>query len=191
MTEQQTERTTTTMTTPAEPTKTFSQGEVDAIILKRAERVAADKYSDYSELQAKAKRLTEIEQANASDLEKAVNKARAEGQTEAQQAANKRLVAAEARALAAEAKFRNPKLVIRALDLSAVKVADDGTIDDGAIRSLLAELAKDEPYLLDDGKVRPKPDPGQGRPQGTPSKAEEGRAEARKRFGTPAGQTTT
>ncbi len=137
-----------------------------------------------------AKRLEEIEQANASELEKAVHKARSEGAAEVTEAANRRLVAAEARALAAEVKFRNPKLVIKALDLSAVKVADDGSIDDGAIRTLLAELAKEEPYLVDDGKVRPKPDTAQGRPPGTPSKAEEGRAEARKRFGTPAGQTT-
>lgn len=189
MTETQTEQVTTK--TNAEPDKTFTQAEVDSIVLKRAERVAADKYSDYGELQAKAKQLSQLEQASATDLEKAVAKARSEAQSEVRQETNAKLVAAEARAIAAEVKFRNPKLVIRALDLSGVKVADDGTIDDGAIRSLLTELAKDEPYLLDDGKVRPKPDPGQGRPQGTPSKAEDGRAEARKRFGTPAGQTTT
>ncbi len=191
MTEQQTEPVATTTSTTTHDGKTFSQSEVDAIVLKRAERVAADKYSDYGELQAKAKQLSQLEQASATDLEKAVAKARSEAQSEVRQETNSKLVVAEARALAAEVKFRNPKLVIRALDLSGVKVTDDGTIDVTAIRTLLAELAKDEPYLLDDGKVRPKPDPGQGRPQGTPSKAEEGRAEARKRFGTPAGQTTT
>lgn len=172
--------------------KTFTQAEVDAMILKRAERVAADKYGgDHADLQAKAKRLEEIEAANATELEKAVKKAKAEGAAEVQTAANTRLVAAEARALAAEAKFRNPTLAIKALDLSAVKVADDGSIDTAAIKAALKSLADDEPYLVDDGKKpAPKPDDAQGQPKGTPSKAEEGRAEARRRFGAPAGQTT-
>lgn len=168
--------------------KTFTQAEVDAIVLKRAERVAADKYGDYADLKAAKTRLDEIEAANATELEKAVKKAREEGASEVRSDANTRLVRAEARALAAEAKFRNPGLAIKAIDLSEVKVSDDGTPDAAAIKTLLADLAKDEPYLIDEGKTRPKPDDAQGRPQNTPSKAEEGRAQARKRFGDPAGQ---
>ena len=163
--------------------KTFTQAEVDAIILKRAERVAADRFSDYGDLKAKAAKLDEIEQANATELERAIKKARDEGRTEVQQAANSRLVAAEARALAAEAKFRNPTLAIKAIDLSGVKVGDDGSVDAAAIRSLLGDLAKDEPYLVDDGKAKPKPDDAQGRPQTTPNKGQEGLEQARKRFG--------
>ncbi len=88
--------------------------------------------------------------------------------------------------MAAEARFRNPSLAVRTIDLAGVKVADDGTVDQAALRSLLEALAKDEPYLVDDGRVRPKPDDAQGRPQGTPSRSEEGLAQARKRFGAPA-----
>lgn len=169
--------------------KTFTQAEVDAIVLKRAERVAADKYSDYADLKAKAARVDELDAANASELEKAVKKAREEGASEVQTKANARLVAAEARALAAEAKFRNPALAIKAVDLRDVKVSDDGTPDAAAIKTLLADLAKDEPYLIDEGKTTPRPDPSQGGGGGAPqTKAEEGRAEARKRFGAPAGQ---
>lgn len=168
--------------------KTFTQAEVDAIVLKRAERVAADKYGDYADLKAAKTRLDEIEAANATELEKAIKKAREEGASEVRSGANDRLVRAEARAIAAEAKFRNPGLAIKAIDLSEVEVSDDGTPDAAAIKTLLADLAKEEPYLIDEGKVRPKPDDAQGRPQNTPSKAEEGRSEARKRFGNPAGQ---
>lgn len=176
---------------PADPQQTFTQAEVDVIVKRRADRVAADKYSDYGDLKAKAKRLDDIEQANASELEKAVMKARSEGAAEVTGAVNQRLVAAEARALAAEAKFRSPMLAVRAIDLAGVTVGDDGDVDAAAIKTLLSDLATAEPYLVDDGKLpRPKPDATQGRSQGEPSKAEEGRAEARKRFGPPAGSTT-
>ncbi len=167
--------------------KTFTQAEVDAIVLKRAERVAADKYGDYADLKAAKTRLDEIESANATELERAVKKAREEGASEVQAKANARLLGAEARALAAEAKFRNPGLAVKAIDLSEVKVSDDGTPDAAAIKALLADLAKDEPYLIDEGKQRPKPDEAQGRTTNTPSKAEEGRAEAERRFGKRAG----
>lgn len=176
-------------TPPNEEGKTFTQAEVDAIVKRRAERVAAEKYSDYNDLRAKAKRLEEIEAANATDLEKATAAARKEGESSATQAANKRLVNAEARALAAEARFRNPNLATKALDLSGVTVDDDGVIDASAIKALLADLAKDEPYLVDDGKTgKPQPDPSQGLGGGAPSGADLGRAEAARRFGPKAGQ---
>jgi hypothetical protein len=171
-------------TPPPGFTPPASQEELDRIVTDRLRR-EREKFADYGDLKAKAAKLEEIEQANASDLEKAVRKAREEAIAEVQQAANSRLLSAEARALAAEAKFRNPGLAVKAIDLSGVKVSDDGTVDAKAVRALLADLAKDEPYLVDDGKAaRPKPDDAQGRPQGQPSAAEQGREQARKRFGT-------
>lgn len=156
-------KTTVTPNEPKPAEKALTQAEVDRIVKERVERERA-KYGDYSDLKTKAAKLDEIEAANASDLEKAVKKAREEGMAEVQATANSRLIAAEARALAAEARFRNPTLAIKAIDTSGVKVADDGTVDAAAIKSLLDELAKAEPYLIDDGKVRPKPDDAQGRP---------------------------
>lgn len=75
----------TESTTP----KTFTQAEVDAMIRKRAERVAAEKYPDYAELQDKAKRLDQIEEANKTELQRqadrlaASEKSKAEAQREA------------------------------------------------------------------------------------------------------------
>ena len=69
----------------------------------------------------------------------------------------------EARALAAEAKFRNPALAVRAIDLTGVKVGDDGEVDADAIKAKLKTLSDAEPYLVDDGtKPAPKADPSQG-----------------------------
>lgn len=95
-----------------------------------------------------AAKLAEIEAANATDLEKAVKAARDEGRTEAATAANSRLVSAEARAIAAELKFKNPALAIKAVDLSDVSVSPDGEVDAAAIRAALDTLATDEPYLV-------------------------------------------
>jgi hypothetical protein len=177
-----------TQQTQQDQSKTFTQAEVDSLILKRAERVAADKYSDYADLKTKATKLDEIEAANATELEKAVAKAKKEGAAEVQTSANEKLAKAEARALAAEAKFRNPTLAVKSIDMSGVKVSENGDVDAEAIKKLLADLAKDEPYMVDDGKVKPKPDDAQGRGDGQVSRAEAGKAEAAKRFGKPAGQ---
>lgn len=164
----------------------FSQEQVNSLLAEQKRKVQAQ-YVDYGDLKAKAARLDEIETATASELEKAVKKARAEGAAEVQSAANARLIAAEVRALAAAARFHNPTAAARLLDLSDVTVSDSGDVDSAALKSKLAALAKDEPYLVDDGKVRPKVDPSQGGQQGPVGKAEEGRAQALKRFGPKAG----
>lgn len=129
--------------------------------------------------------LDKIQAASKSDLEKAVDAARKEGAQGVLATANTRLVNAEARALAAEARFRNPSLAVRAIDLAGITVTEDGTVDTTAITAALKTLAADEPYLIDDGGPRaPRQDPSQG-PKGTPapSGAEKGVAEAQRRFG--------
>lgn len=55
----------------AESNRTFTQAEMDAIISDRLKRERA-KYADYSELQAKAAKYDEAEEANKSELQKAV-----------------------------------------------------------------------------------------------------------------------
>ncbi len=58
-------------TQAASAEKTFTQAEMDAIISDRLKRERA-KYADYSELQAKAAKFDEAEEANKSELQKAV-----------------------------------------------------------------------------------------------------------------------
>ena len=56
---------------PAEPERTFTQSEMDAIIGERLKRDRA-KYADYEELKAKAAKFDEAEEASKSELQKAV-----------------------------------------------------------------------------------------------------------------------
>ena len=56
---------------PAEPERTFTQAEMDAIIGDRLKRERA-KYADYNELAKKAKAFDEAEEAGKSELQKAV-----------------------------------------------------------------------------------------------------------------------
>ncbi len=141
---------------PEATDKTFTQADVDRIAGERAQRERA-KFSDYSDLKARADKLAEIEAANASDMEKAVKAARDEGRSEVLTAANQRLVNAEARAQAAEAKARNPLVAVRSLDLSEVTVSDDGTVDVDAIKKQLTALQGSDPYLFGDPPPNPPP----------------------------------
>lgn len=150
--------------------KTFepiaSQADLDRILGERLARERA-KFADYADLKTKAEAHDKALEAARTDQEKAVEAAKSEGRTEALTAANTRLVSAEARALAAEARFRNPALAVKAIDTSGIKVADDGTVDADAIKAALKTLADAEPYLIDDGKrAAPKPDPSQGGDKG-------------------------
>lgn len=65
--------TNTTVTTPdntAQPDKTFTQDEVNAIVADRLAREKG-KYADYDDLKAKAAKYDEFEEANKSELQRA------------------------------------------------------------------------------------------------------------------------
>ena len=146
--------------------KTFTQSELDRVVSERLARERA-KFGDYETLKAAKTELDQIKADNASELDKAVAAARKEGETAAATRANQRLVAAEARALAAEANFHNPRDAAQLVDLSKVKVSDDGDIDGDAIKALIDELATERPYLVKaagepEKKNDRKRDPGQG-----------------------------
>jgi hypothetical protein len=150
---------------PAEqaPEKTFTQADLDRIVQDRVARAKAS-YSDYDDLKAKASKLDELSERSKTDLERAVEAARKEGAQTATQAANARLVRAEAKALAASAKFRDPLDAVAFLgDLGSVKVNNQGEVDTDSLKTALAELAEAKPYLLLEEKpTRPTGDAGQG-----------------------------
>ncbi len=56
--------------TPSAPEKTFTQADVDRIVTNRVA-----KYSDYEELKAKAAKFDEVEEANKTELQKAIERA--------------------------------------------------------------------------------------------------------------------
>lgn len=147
---------------PADFQPIASQADLDRILGERLARERA-KYADYAELKAAKTEYDKLLDAARTDQERAVEAAKNEGRTEALTAANTRLLSAEARALAAEQKFANPSLVVRALDLSDVKVNDDGSVDADAIKAKLKEAAESGAFVIGDGeKPKPKPDRAQG-----------------------------
>lgn len=142
-----------------------------ALEKERALRKAAEKA--VKEGEKHRARVEELEAANQSETEKAVAAARKEGAVEARKASDARLVRAEARALAAEAQFRDPARVVRLLDgLDDVTVGEDGGVDTDAIRRQLSELSEEAPYLVapDESPRPPAPNPAQGSSAAGPSK---------------------
>lgn len=166
------EETTTTETTTTEQTTEWkppaSQADLDRIISDRLTRERA-RFSDYDDLKSKAGQYDALAAASKTEQEKAVDAAREEATTTEREKSNARIIAAEARALAATAKFHNPALAVKAIDLSGVAINADGEVDADAVKAKLKTLADAEPYLVDDGKGRVKPDRSQGGGQGSAS----------------------
>lgn len=143
----------------AQPTEAkFTQADLDRIIADRLGREQA-KYADYADLK---KKVEEAESANKSELEKAIEKAtKAElraKEVETQTAA--RVIASEAKAVAAELGFSKPDKAIKLADLANAKYNADGTVS--GVREALEGLAKEMPELLK-GKAPP-PDTGASNP---------------------------
>lgn len=149
-------------TPPAAYTPPATQDDLNRIVGERLAR-EREKYADYESLKEKAAAHDAAIEAAKTEAEKAVDAARKEGESTATERANARIVGAEARALAATEKFRNPAAAVKLLDLSGVTVGADGEVDADAIKTKLKALAESDPYLVDDGKKpAPKPDPTQG-----------------------------
>ncbi|WP_433268174.1 hypothetical protein ACQPZF_03555 [Actinosynnema sp. CS-041913] len=114
----------------------------------------------------KARRLDEIEAANKTDAEKAVERATA---AEAQLVALRR-TAVDAEIRAAASGWADPTDAPRYLDERDRYVSEDGEVDTAAIAADLAAVLVQRPHLARvDGPRRPAPDPSQGQRQGGPS----------------------
>lgn len=151
-------------TTEPDPGKgeALTQEKVNSLLAEQ-KRKLTERYAGFDDLKKKAEAHDAALEAAKTDAERAIESARKEGESTALERANGRLVASEARALAAEQKFRNPGTAVKLLDLTNISVADDGSVDAAALKTRLKELAEAEPYLIDDGKKpAPKPDPAQG-----------------------------
>lgn len=126
--------------------KTFTQDELNAIVQDRLARAAKGQPSkdELKALQEAKAKLEEIEQAGASELEKA-NTAREKAEAkaaEAVQKANERLIRADAMAELAKQGVTNMEGALRALDKTGLTVEDDGTVSgvEEAVKSLLESI---------------------------------------------------
>lgn len=146
---------------PAEEGKTFTQADVDRIIAGRLQ-----KYADYDDLKTQ---LAELQQANQTEQEKAVNGAREEGRKEALLEAGKSLALEVFNGAAAR---RNADYdtapALELLDLGRF-VKEDGALDRDAIADAVERIvpekepAKPAPSFGGGArKTAGKPDPGPG-----------------------------
>lgn len=146
--------------------KTFTQADVDKMIGARLARETA-KYGDYDTYKQSHAELERLKAASASELDRAKMEAKAEGIAEVTTKVNGRLIASEARAVASAMDFHNPADAVGLVDLSTIKVNNDGEVDAEAIKALIAALAKERPYLIktaagEQKPSKPRPDPSQG-----------------------------
>jgi hypothetical protein len=116
------------------------------------DRMKAERNAERKRAAAAEAELEKLRNAGQTEQEKAVAAARKEGETEATKRANDRLVRAEAKAIAAGAKFRDPSDVIAQLG-THITVAEDGEVDQTALKSLVDDLVKRKPYLVDTGST--------------------------------------
>lgn len=167
-----------------------------AIDRERANAREANRLKSAAEERAAAleTELQSIREANQSEAEKATAKAVKEATAAAVQAGNARLVRAEVKAAAAAAGFHDPQdaSLLLADKFGQVKVADDGRVDDDAIKALVEELATAKPHLVKKPGTGSAPLPGQGSGGGGGSLTakQAGQAEARRRFGEKTKTTT-
>lgn len=98
--------------------KTFTQAELDKIVTNRVAR-EREKYSDYQDLQEKAKKFDEIEESNKSELEKLTEKNNS--------------LATKLKALTAQNTLRDAQDKVAAdtgLPISVVKTLSGSTVDE-------------------------------------------------------------
>lgn len=168
----------------------LGEGGQSAIAKERAAAREANRGKTAAEQRAQAleAELAQLREAGQSEAEKATAKAVKDATAAVQQAGNGRLVRAEVKAAAAAAQFHDAAdaAALLADKFAEVKVGDDGTVDEDAVKTLVENLAKAKPHLVKSAGGGAKPLPGQGTPPtGSVSGRDAGLAEARRRFGEP------
>lgn len=136
-----------------DPDKSFTQAEVDRIVQERVARVKATPPDDYADLQAKAKKLAEIEEANATELEKAQKRAEEAEQRESVAAAEARETRIRA-AIIAEAAKPDRKIAdieaaygfLTGIDKELLELDDKGNPSD--IAKAMDSLLEKRPILV-------------------------------------------
>lgn len=96
------------------------------------------------EAAALSKEVEELRDAKRTELERAVERARKEGETQALQNANSKIVRLTIRSLARET-FADPSDA-DVIDAAQFEVDDDGNVDEKAVSEALAALLKEKPH---------------------------------------------
>lgn len=141
-----------------------TQADLDRIIQDRLARERKN-FADYEDLKAKATEYDKFKESSKTEQQKAIDAAKAEGANEVTGKFTTRIVNAEIKATAATLGFSDPGDAVALFgDISSVEITDDGP-DAEAIKTKLADIAKNKPYLLKGDSspkvaTRPKPKTG-------------------------------
>jgi hypothetical protein len=160
--------------------KTFTQADLDRIVSERLAR-EHKRFADYDDLKAKAEAAEaaerEREEANASDLDKAVKAARKEVEDALRAEFAQERVADKIDALAG-GKFADPEDARLRLASRVGEFVKDGSVDTDAISKALDEVLEKHPHLAAKPEKTPPPAPeragigvsgdGKGKPQVSP-----------------------
>jgi hypothetical protein len=139
------------MAEETEETETEDEVEDGAADLGDAGKQALDrersarKSAERTARAAKAE-LDRLRAEGASEAEKVIAKAKADGAAEASTKANAKILRAEVRA-AATGKLADPADAARFLDLSEFEVSDEGEVDAKALAKAIDALLKEKSYL--------------------------------------------
>lgn len=163
-----------------QPTKTFTQEDVDRAVTDRLAR-ERKKYGDYDDIKAELAKLKSAEEErqkaemSVSERLEAEKAAAIQAAEEAKaelsktvSAANQRLINAEFRDVARELKLRPDALksALKLVDLSAVEVDDEGNVK--GLEDAVKALIEDNPYMVEQPKRDPKiigdPSGGEAKP---------------------------
>jgi hypothetical protein len=141
--------------------RTFTQAELDTIIADRLKRQRGQ-YSDYDELRAQAEKWAEHEEAQKSEMQKALEaQAKAEAQAQAvMERANRRLIRAEFIAQASQLNVQHPADAFALADRSAVEVTEDGKVK--GVKAAVKQLVDDGRLPLTTKAKAPDLDGGAG-----------------------------
>jgi len=121
---------------------------------ERDRRQAAE--TELKKLRKAEQELEKLREATATEAERAIAAAKAEGRTEALSVANARIVKAEIKA-AASGVMQDPDDALAHIDASTFDVDDDGNVDTKAIAAEVQRLVKSKPYLGVGAKPAPLP----------------------------------
>ncbi|MDQ0168769.1 phage scaffolding protein [Paenibacillus tundrae] len=166
-----------------QPSKTFTQEDVDRMIADRLGR-ERKKHGDYDDIKAELAKLKSAEEERQKAEMTATERAEAErtkaleraeaaekSREDALTAANQRLIKAEFRDVARELKLRPDALksALKLVDLSAVEVDDEGNVK--GLEDAVKALIEDNPYMIEQAPVEPRtigaPSGGEAKPAKT------------------------
>lgn len=108
--------------------------------------ILADLAKERDRRQAAEQELNQFREAQKTEYQKAIDQAKAETKAEVEGTSRERVLKAEIKAAAA-GRLADPKDAIRLLDLSKIKINDDGEVDSDAVSTAIEELIDAKPYL--------------------------------------------